>query len=312
MVAFVFPGQGSQAVGMGQDLYAAFPAARAVFDAVDDALGQKLSALMFAGDIQELTRTQNVQPAIMAVGIAVVRALESETGKGIAELCHVAAGHSLGEYTALCAAGAMDVAAAARLLRARGLAMAQAAEQNPGGMAVVLGLSLDQAREAARAASAVGEICVVANDNAPGQVVLSGHPSAIARAAELCRSLGAKRALALNVSGAFHSELMQPAADAFCPALTQAKLHAPRVPVVSNVTAAEETDVGKIKGLLATQMTSPVRWTESVQFMMRRGVKKYVECGHGSVMKSMISRIDPSADIVCLSDAQSVAAYLAK
>lgn len=310
MVAFVFPGQGSQAVGMGQDLSAAFPAARAVFEAVDDALNQKLSALMFAGDIQELTRTQNVQPAIMVVGMAVVRVLESETGRKINELCHVVAGHSLGEYTALCAAGALDVAAAARLLRARGLAMAHAAEKNPGGMAVVLGLSLDQVRDVARQASAVGEICVVANDNAPGQVVISGHPAAIERAVDIGKAMGAKRVMPLNVSGAFHSELMQPAASEFCPALTQARLRELQVPVVSNVTAAEETDVGKIKGLLATQMTSSVRWTESVQFMMRRGVKKYIECGHGSVMKSMISRIDPQAEVVCLSDAASIRAYL--
>lgn len=297
---------------MGKDLYDSFPAARAVFEAIDDALGQKLSALMFAGNMEELTQTQNVQPAIMAVGMAVVRVLESETGKQINELCHTVAGHSLGEYTALCAAESLSVADAAKLLRARGTAMAHAADKNPGKMAVVLGLSLEQVAELVRRANQAGEICVVANDNAPGQVVISGHPAAIERAVGIGKVLGAKRVMPLNVSGAFHSDLMQAAAEEFCPTLTRAILQAPKVPVVSNVTAAEETDVGKIKGLLATQMTSSVRWTESVQFLMKRGVKKYIECGPGTVMKSMISRIDPTAEVVCLSDVASIGAFLGK
>jgi [acyl-carrier-protein] S-malonyltransferase len=296
MRAFIFPGQGSQSVGMGQALAAASATAREVFQEVDDALGQRLFRIMGEGPADELTLTQNAQPAIMANAIATLRVIEREGGIRLADKADYVAGHSLGEYTALCAAGAIDLATTARLLKLRGLAMQAAVPVGQGGMAALLGADLRIAQMIAEAA-AEGEVCTVANDNDPTQVVISGSKGAIDRAIGLAKDHGAKRAIALPVSAPFHCPLMQPAADAMAAALDEARIEAPLVPVYANVTAEPVTDPDTIRRLLVEQVTGMVRWRESVLAMQSAGVERFVEIG-GKVLGPMVKRIAPDVDAV--------------
>ena len=288
MRAFIFPGQGSQAVGMGKALADASAVARAVFQEVDDALGQNLFRLMKEGPDDELTLTENAQPAIMANAIATLRVLEREGGIRLADKADFVAGHSLGEYSALCAAEALDLATTARLLKLRGRAMQAAVPVGIGGMAAILGADIATAQAIADAA-AEGEVCCVANDNDPSQVVISGHKGAVERAVPLAKEHGAKRAILLPVSAPFHCPLMQPAADAMAAALTDVALRAPLVPVFANVTAAPVADADMIRGLLVDQVTGLVRWRESVIAMEAAGVTHFVEFG-GKVLSPMVKR----------------------
>jgi [acyl-carrier-protein] S-malonyltransferase len=289
MRAFVFPGQGAQAVGMGRDLATAYPAAAAVFEEVDEALGEKLSRLVWDGPIEALTLTANAQPALMATSIAAMRALAAE-GVEVTAASYVA-GHSLGEYSALCAAGALSVADAARLLRIRGRAMQAAVPVGVGAMAALLGLDFDAARAVAEEA-AQGEVCQAANDNDPGQVVVSGHKAAVERAVEIAKARGAKRALILPVSAPFHCALMQPAADVMAEALAGVEIAAPKVPLVANVLAAAVSEPAEIRRLLVAQVTGSVRWRESVLWMAGQGVTGLVEIGAGKALSGMARRID--------------------
>lgn len=286
--AFVFPGQGAQTIGMGRALAQAYPAARAVFDEVDEALGEKLSALVWEGDIADLTLTQNAQPALMATSLAAMAALGSE-GIGVESAAFVA-GHSLGEYSALCAAGSIGLADTARLLRTRGLAMQEAVPVGLGAMAALLGMGFEVAAEVA-AEAAQGEVCQAANDNDPGQVVISGHKGAVERAVEIARARGAKRAMLLPVSAPFHCSLMQHAASVMAEALSAVEIRAPKVPVVVNVRAEAVTEPDRIKALLVAQVTGSVRWRESVQWMERAGVTEFWEIGAGKALSGMIRRI---------------------
>ncbi len=289
--AFVFPGQGSQTVGMGKDLAEAMPVARHLFEEVDDALGQHLSRLMFAGPEDELTLTENAQPALLAVSLAVIRVLESEGNIMLAEKAAFVAGHSLGEYSALAAAGTLEVDDAARLLKQRGQAMQAAVPVGEGAMAALLGLDLERAREIAEAA-AEGEVCAPANDNAPGQVVVSGAQAAVERAIEIAKEKGAKRALLLPVSAPFHCELMAPAADVMAEALAQTALQPPAVPLIANVTAQPVSEPSRIRDLLVEQVTAMVRWRESVLALKQEGVDTIVELGAGKVLTGLTRRID--------------------
>ncbi len=291
--AFVFPGQGSQSAAMGKALAAASPAARAVFEEVDSALGSHLSRLMFDGSLTELTLTENAQPAIMALSIAVLRVLEQEGGVSLADKAAFVAGHSLGEYSALCAAGALSLADTARLLRLRGQAMQAAVPVGVGAMAVIIGLDLD-AVIAVAAEAARDQVCEVANDNAPGQVVVSGHEAAVARAIHLAKTRGSRHSVLLPVSAPFHCSLMQPAAEAMAEALAGTALAAPFVPLVANVTAAVATDAATIRALLVEQVTGRVRWRESVLAMVDGGVTQFVELG-AKVLSPMVKRITPDA-----------------
>jgi [acyl-carrier-protein] S-malonyltransferase len=291
--AFVFPGQGSQAVGMGRELAEAFGAARLVFEEVDEALKQRLSKLMFEGPESELTLTENAQPALMAVSLAVLRVLESEgkftTATGLAYV----AGHSLGEYSALAAARSFGVSDAARLLKRRGQAMQRAVPVGEGAMAALLGLDLDAARAVAEEA-AQGEVCAAANDNAPGQVVVSGHKAAVERAIALAAERGARRSILLPVSAPFHCPLMKPAADAMADALETTPPKTPMVSLIANVTATPVSDPVEIRRLLVAQVTGLVRWRESVLAMKERGVDQIVEIGAGKVLSGLVKRIDRS------------------
>lgn len=289
--AFIFPGQGSQAVGMGRALGDAFPVARAVYQEVDDALGQKLSVLMADGPEDALTLTENAQPALMAVSMAVVRVLESR-GMDLASSASFVAGHSLGEYSALCAAGALGIADTARLLRIRGRAMQRAVPVGEGAMAALLGLDLEEARAIAAEAAAEGGVCQAANDNAPGQVVVSGSRAAVERAIAIAAGRGARRSVLLPVSAPFHCALMQPAADAMADALASVDIRMPVVPVVANVTAGAVQDPDTIRRLLVEQVTGAVRWRESVLYMKAQGVTTLVECGAGKVLTGLARRID--------------------
>ncbi len=288
-IAFIFPGQGSQKVGMGMELARTFGSAREVFDAVDEALGRRLSAIIEDGPEDELTRTDNAQPALMAVSMAVVRVLEEDFDIDLARHAAFMAGHSLGEYSALCAAGALSLDRTAKLLQTRGRSMAGATAPGVGGMSAILGLDLADV-EAVAAEAAQGEVCVVANDNAPGQVVLSGHVGALERAEKLAKEKGARRAVRLNVSGPFHSPLMQKAAEAMSWALGEATEMPPKVPVVANVTAQPETDVGTLVRNLVDQVTGRVRWRESMAFMHGEGVDLFVELGAGKVLSGLVKR----------------------
>lgn len=293
--AFTFPGQGSQAAGMGKDLAASFAEARAVFEEVDDALGEKLSAVMFDGSEDLLRLTENAQPALMAVSLAVIRVLEAR-GVSIAEHAAYVAGHSLGEYSALCAAGTFSVGDAARLLRTRGQAMQKAVPVGHGAMAALLGLDVETARAVA-AAAAQGEVCDVANDNAPGQVVISGATGAIERALEIAKAKGAKRALLLPVSAPFHSSLMQPAAEAMAEALSEVDMRPPVVPVIANVLAMPIQSPSEIRQRLVEQVTGVVRWTQSITWLARSGsVSHLLELGSGKVLTGLARRID--ADVI--------------
>ena len=285
--AFVFPGQGAQTIGMGRALAEAYPASRAVFDAVDEALGEKLSSLTWEGTIEDLTLTQNAQPALMATSMAALAALEAE-GLGMAGVSFVA-GHSLGEYSALCAAGSLGLADTARLLRIRGKAMQEAVPVGVGAMAALLGLDFAAATEVALEA-AQGEVCQAANDNDPMQVVVSGHRAAVERALEIARAKGAKRALLLPVSAPFHCALMQPAAAVMAEALAAVDILAPSVPVVVNVRAEAVTEPDRIRALLVAQVTGSVRWRESVLWMEGAGVGEFWEIGAGKALSGMIKR----------------------
>lgn len=290
-IAFVFPGQGAQAIGMGQALAGAYPAAQAVFDEVDEALGEKLSQLIWEGDIAELTLTQNAQPALMATSLAAMRALEAE-GIAITTASFVA-GHSLGEYSALAAAGALSVSDTARLLRTRGAAMQSAVPVGEGAMAAILGLDLEAVRAVAEEA-AQGDVCQAANDNDPTQVVVSGTKAAVERAAEIAKANGAKRAIMLPVSAPFHCALMQPAADVMAQALADVAISAPAVPVIANVRAGAVSEPDVIRQLLVEQVTGSVRWRETVQYMAAQGVTEAWEIGAGKALSGMIRKIDRS------------------
>ncbi|HLS58325.1 MAG TPA: ACP S-malonyltransferase [Paracoccaceae bacterium] len=303
MQAFVFPGQGAQAVGMGRDLAEAYPASRAVFEEVDEALGEKLSEMIWEGPAEALTLTANAQPALMATSIAALRALEAE---GIAGPDYVA-GHSLGEYSALCAAGSLKLADAARLLRLRGQAMQEAVPVGEGAMAALLGLDLATA-EAVAAEAAGSEVCEAANDNDPGQVVVSGHRGAVERALEIAKARGTRRAVLLPVSAPFHCALMQPAAAAMETALMDVEISAPRVPLVANVTAGPVTDPDEIRRLLVRQVTGRVRWRESVEWMAGAGVTRIIEVGAGKALSGMIRRIAKTIDTKPAGTAADVAA----
>ncbi len=309
MRAFVFPGQGSQKVGMGAELAAASAAARAVFEEVDDALGQKLSLVMREGPEEALTLTENAQPAIMAHAIAVLRVLEREGGISLADKADFVAGHSLGEYTALCAAGAFSLADTARLLKLRGQAMQAAVPVGVGAMCALLGADIDKATALAEAA-AEGEVCTVANDNDPGQVVLSGHSGAIERAIGLAKDHGIKRGILLPVSAPFHCPLMQPAAEAMAEALANTPPGALRVPLYANVTAAVASEPAEIARLLVEQVTGRVRWRESVVAMHAGGVERFVELG-GKVLGPMIGRTVSEAEVTSVVTMADIEALLA-
>ena len=291
--AFVFPGQGAQTIGMGRALAEAYPAAKAVFDEVDAALGQNLSALIWEGDIETLTLTENAQPALMATSIAALRALEAE-GITLASHAGFVAGHSLGEYSALCAAGALSLSDTARLLRIRGKAMQEAVPVGVGAMAALLGLDFETATAVA-AEAAQGEVCQAANDNDPAQVVVSGHRAAVERALEIAKAKGAKRALLRPVSAPFHCALMQPAAAVMSDALAAVVIEKPVVPVVANVRAEAVSEPDRLRDLLVAQVTGSVRWRESVQWMERAGVTEYWEIGAGKALSGMIKRISKEA-----------------
>jgi [acyl-carrier-protein] S-malonyltransferase len=297
--AFLFPGQGSQKIGMGRELADAFASARDVFQEVDDALSQKLSKLMWEGPEDALVLTENAQPAIMAASLAVVRVLEKEMGLDVARHARLVAGHSLGEYTALCATGAFTLADTARLLKTRGRAMQSAVPAGEGGMTALIGAEFEQAEEVAKEAAAGGGVCVVANDNAPGQIVISGTLDALARAADIAKAKGIKRAMPLAVSAPFHCPLMRPAADAMQKALAEVTIRPLAVPVLANVTAAEARDPEAVRGLLVEQVTGRVRWRESMAALRGLGVETTVEFG-GKVLTGMVKRIDPSLEMIAL------------
>lgn len=308
--AFLFPGQGSQAVGMGQSLAENFGAARAVFDEVDAALGQKLSALMFEGPEDQLTLTANAQPALMAVSLAVIRVLEAEKGLDLAKAARFVAGHSLGEYSALAAAGALTISETAKLLRIRGDAMQAAVPVGQGAMCALIGAEWDLASEIAREASQ-SEICDVANDNGGGQVVLSGHKGAIDRAIEIAKAKGVKRALPLPVSAPFHSSLMQPAADRMREALAGAAIQMPKVPVIANVLAAPVTDPEAIRRHLVEQVTGSVRWRESMIWLGANGITRFIECGSGKVLAGLAKRAVAGSEAASIGTADDISAYSA-
>ena len=304
-IAFVYPGQGAQTIGMGRDLADAYPAAKAVFDEVDEALGEKLSTLIWEGDTEELTLTQNAQPALMATSMAAMAAMKSE-GITLDRAAYVA-GHSLGEYAALCAAGTFSLADTARLLRIRGRAMQSAVPVGQGAMAALLGLSFEQAKTVAVQA-AQGDVCQVANQNAPAQNVVSGSKAAVERAIDLAKAAGAKRALLLPVSAPFHCALMAPAAEEMANALAEVDMQAPTVPVVANVIAKAVSDPAEIRELLIKQVTGQVRWMSSIEWMSGQGVTEIWEIGAGKALSGMIRRIDKNLATVNIGTAADVAA----
>ncbi len=309
-IAFTFPGQGSQAVGMGKALAEAFPTARDVFAEVDEALKQNLSKLMFEGPDGDLTLTENAQPALMAVSMAIVRVLETDGGFELARRCSHVAGHSLGEYSALAAARAFTLADAARLLKARGQAMQRAVPVGQGAMAALLGAEIAQAEALAKEASTDREICAVANDNAPGQVVISGHKAAIERAAELTKAHGIKRAMMLPVSAPFHSPLMAPAAKEMAARLEEVAIAAPTLPLIANVTVEPVVEPAEIRRLLVEQVTGRVRWRETIERFPARGVTKLVECGAGKALTGMAKRITKDAEAVSIETPAEIEAFL--
>jgi [acyl-carrier-protein] S-malonyltransferase len=310
-IAFVFPGQGSQAVGMGKALAEAFAPARAVFEEVDAALGQKLSALMFEGPDTELTMTANAQPALMAVSMAVLRTLEAEAGVDLARDVKFVAGHSLGEYSALAAAGSFTLADTARLLRLRGDAMQKAVPVGQGAMAALLGLDYE-AGVAVAAEAAQGEVCQIANDNGGGQVVASGSKAAVERAVEIAKAKGARRAMMLQVSAPFHCALMGPAADAMAAALAKVDIKAPKVPLVANVLASPISDPAEIRKRLVEQVTGTVRWRECVAYMAREGVESFYEIGAGKVLSGLVKRIADTATGTSIGAPADIEAFKAR
>ena len=308
MRAFVFPGQGAQTIGMGQALAANYPVAKAVFDEVDDALGQDLSGLIWEGDFGTLTLTANAQPALMATSLAALRALQAE---GMAlDTASFIAGHSLGEYSALAAAGAISIADTARLLRTRGTAMQEAVPVGVGAMAAILGMDFAAVTALAEAASK-GDVCQAANDNDPGQVVVSGHRAAVERTLDLAKEAGAKRAVLLPVSAPFHCALMQPAAERMALALAEVDIAAPALPLVSNVLASVVSDPAMIRSLLVEQVTGVVRWRESVMYLASEGVTEIWEIGAGKALSGMIRRIDRELTCQAIGSPENVAKALA-
>ena len=307
-LAFIFPGQGSQYIGMGKDLADAFPAAKAVFETVDEALGEDLSGLMWSGDLETLTLTANTQPALMAHSVAAMRALETEFDVA-PDVADYIAGHSLGEYSALASIGAISVADTAKLLRIRGNAMQAAVAPGLGSMAALLGATVEQAEAACDAGRKTGGVCEIANDNAPGQLVLSGTKDAIDAACAVSKELGIKKAMPLTVSAPFHCSLMAPAGDAMAKALADAEIQSPRVPIVSNVTAEPTTDPETIRANLIEQVTGRVRWTESVQLMARNGVTMTGEAGSGKVLTVMQRRIEKSLNGFTLGTPEDLEAF---
>ena len=308
--ALIFPGQGSQSVGMGKEFYDAFASAREVFEEVDDSLEQKLSELIFNGDQSELTLTENAQPALMAVSIAILKTIEKEGGKDISELADYLAGHSLGEYTALCAARAISISDTAKLLRIRGEAMQSAVPVGQGAMAAVIGLSLEDCNAVAEAASYDDNLCVVANDNCPGQVVLSGHMKAIDRAISIAPERGAKRSIKLAVSAPFHCELMLPAAKKMQDTLAGIEINAPQVPVIANVSAEPTVDSQSVRKNLVDQVTGRVRWRETGENLAKLGVRQTVEVGAGKVLTGMMKRIGGSINALSISTPQDMESFL--
>jgi len=306
--AIVFPGQGSQSVGMGKELAEAFPTARAVYEEVDEALGQKLSAIMFEGPDDELVLTENTQPALLAASIAVLRVMQSEHGFDLTTEAAYVAGHSLGEYSALCAAGTFSLADAVRLVKTRGKAMQVAVPVGEGAMAALLGLEAEDA-EAIVKEAAGDEVCDFANDNASGQVVVSGSKAAVERAVEIARERGAKRAVLLPVSAPFHCALMKPAADVMAEALSEVTMNDPVVPLVANMTAGAVTSADEAKRLLVEQVCGRVRWRESVLFMKDNGVDTLLEMGHGKVLSGMTRRIDRDMSASNIGSPEDIAAY---
>jgi [acyl-carrier-protein] S-malonyltransferase len=309
-VAFIFPGQGSQAVGMGKALADNFAPARAVFEEVDAALGEELSAIIWQGPADTLTLTENAQPALMAVSLAVMRVLESEAGLELAREAKLIAGHSLGEYSALAAAGSFSIADAARLLRIRGLAMQKAVPVGTGAMAALLGLEFEAA-EAVAAEAAEGDVCQAANDNGGGQVVISGHKQAVERAIEIAKGRGARRAMLLPVSAPFHCTLMQPAADAMAEALAQVTIKPPVVPVVANVLARPIQEPAEIVKCLVAQVTGTVRWRQSVTTMAQQSVTTFYEVGAGKVLSSLVKRIADGANRIAIGTPAEIEAFKA-
>lgn len=309
--AFTFPGQGSQAVGMGKALAAQFPQAKAVFAEVDAALGQNLSGLMFEGPEAELTLTANAQPALMAVSLAAIRVLEAEAGLDLARDAAFVAGHSLGEYSALAAARAFSIADAARLLRIRGNAMQAAVPPGEGAMAALLGLDFEAAAAVA-AEAAQGQVCQAANDNGGGQVVVSGAKAAVERACEIAKAKGARRALLLPVSAPFHCDLMQPAADAMAEALSQVTIAKPIVPVVANVVARAISEPAEIRTALVEQVTGTVRWRECVAYMAAQGVQVFYEVGSGKVLTGLVKRLAEGAEGVAIGTPDDIVAFKAR
>jgi len=307
-IAFTFPGQGSQAVGMGKALADSFAAARNVFETVDEALGEPLTAIMWEGPADRLTLTENAQPALMAVSLAAMRVLETEAGVDIARDAAFVAGHSLGEYSALAAAGALGIPDTARLLRIRGRAMQAAVPVGAGAMAALLGLEFDAAAAAA-AEAAQGQVCQAANDNGGGQVVVSGDKAAVERAVEIAKGKGARRAMMLPVSAPFHCALMQPAADAMAQALAEVAIKAPLVPLVANVIARPIREPADIMRSLVAQVTGTVRWRESVAFMAANGVDRFYEVGAGKVLSGLVKRIAEGATGTAIGTPEDVAAF---
>ncbi|MBO1324166.1 ACP S-malonyltransferase [Acetobacter sp. TBRC 12305] len=307
--AFVFPGQGSQSVGMGQDLAQAFPAARAVFEEVDEALGEHLSKIIFEGPMDTLTSTENAQPALMAMSMAVLAVLEQDGGLDLASKATLLAGHSLGEYTALAAGRALGIAQAAKLLRLRGQAMQKAVPAGEGGMAALIGATLAQAEEICQQVGKTGRV-EIANDNGGGQIVLSGAMAGIDAAIALAKEMKIKRAVKLPVSAPFHSSLMKPAEDVMAEALADADIAAPIVPVIANVTAARETDADTIRRNLVQQVTGRVRWHESVSAMVGMGIDTFVEIGAGKVLSGLVRRIDPEVSALSIGTPADIDAFL--
>jgi len=308
--AIIFPGQGSQSVGMGRGLASQYPEAREVFEAVDDALGEKLSAVIWNGPDEELTLTENAQPALMAVSLATFRVLENQ-GFNLSNHADYVAGHSLGEYSALAASGALTLADTAKLLRIRGKAMQQAVPVGVGAMAALLGPDFDTVVEIAAKASTDEEICSAANDNAPGQVVISGSAAAVARAIDLAKEAGAKRAIELPVSAPFHCSLMSPAADAMRDALADVEISAPQIPIVTNVTAVSCSDPEEIRSRLVEQVTGSVRWRESVEWLCLNNVTELVEVGSGKVLTGLARRINRELVASAINEAEDVDAFIA-
>lgn len=309
-VAFVFPGQGSQTVGMGKALAANFAPARAVFEEVDSALGEKLSTIIWEGPADTLTLTENTQPALMAMSLAVMRVLEAEAGVNLARDAKFVAGHSLGEYSALAAAGSLSISDTARLVRARGRAMQKAVPVGTGAMAALIGLEFDQAAAAA-AEAAQGQVCQAANDNGGGQVVVSGDKAAVERAVEIAKGKGAKRAMLLTVSAPFHCALMQPAADVMAQELAKVSIKSPATPLVANVLAKPITDPAEIVRRLIEQVTGTVRWRESVAFMAANGVKTFYEIGAGKVLSGLVKRIADGATGAAIGTPEDIATFKA-